>query len=157
MSNLQVWVGGPCNTTFNIPPFSSDLAHSRLVNIGAITEDLCGGPGCVLQESRESGDDDLSDEYEAQCAAGGGTYELCDEVQDGSTTYRIGWCAADSPDGTDAIGREMGGVERASVWCSRKEGGAGRGVKMVMGMMALGVAVAVLASAWWVLWPVLID
>lgn len=150
MSNIQVWVGGPCNTTFNIPPFSSSLAHSPINFRGAITDDICGGPGCVFQERAAADDEDhesLESIYESNCESAGGIYTEKAERDGGDATFRIGWCAVNGPGDTERVGNAMEGTERTSVWCSQREstsGGVRLGVKVGCVMFISAAAVAVL-------------
>ena len=141
-NTLNVYVGGQCNTTYNLPAYSPSLAHSQINFRGAITEALCMGPGCVIQErsavsnssatnsSSTSGDNGLSGDYQSRCTSSGGTYNLKTTRQgDDGATYRIAYCAVGAPEGVGRVGEAMEGLERTSVWCSNipaRLGGANR-------------------------------
>jgi hypothetical protein len=145
-NTLNVYVGGACNTTFNLAAFSPSLAHSTIHFRGAVTENLCRGPGCVIQEqsavsgnSSSSTGDGLSDEYEDRCTRAGGTYSLESTRDADGSTYRIAYCAVSEPQQLDMVGQAMEGLERTSVWCSNvpaRLGGAGR-TSVVWAVMAL--------------------
>lgn len=163
-NTLSVFVGGACNTSYSLTAYSSSLAHSAIHFRGAITEDLCNGPGCVFQErsaigssssgsgnstSNEDADDGLTDEYGSRCSAAGGTFHLRSSREAEGAVYRIGYCSVSVPENTNQVGQAMEGLERTSVWCSTtpaRLGGASRRTGMAGWALAVLPVVYALAS-----------
>ena len=164
-NTLAVFVGGACNTSYTLNAYSPSLAHSIISFRGAITEDLCNGPGCVIQERSAvsasgsgtgnstgsgPGAGALTDEYDSRCSGAGGTYQLRSTRQgDDGVEYRIGYCSVSMPESINRVGDAMEGLERTSVWCSdvpARLGGATR-VERSAGwaLVVLAVTYAVLS------------
>ena len=157
-NTLSVMIGGQCNGSYHLPAYSPSFSQDLIQSRGAITEDLCRGPGCVIQErsavtsdTTGEADQSLVEEYDSRCTTAGGIWNLRSTVQgDGGAQYSIGYCAVQDADATDRVGQAMDGLERTGVWCSKipaRIGGAGRktglgmGRGLLVGMAALTVTV----------------